>query len=61
MTGFDVAPTAVDGRPRAVPGVQVDYVVADLLKPPGEWTRRSTWSWRVMNIQAMPRDFRPAA
>jgi hypothetical protein len=61
VTAFDVAPTAVDGARRRFPDSTVDYVVADLLKPPGEWHHAFDLVVEIMNIQAMPRDFRPAA
>lgn len=61
MTGFDVAPTAVEAARARFPESAVDYVVADLLKPPGEWHQAFDLVVEIMNIQAMPRDFRPAA
>jgi ubiquinone/menaquinone biosynthesis C-methylase UbiE len=61
VTAFDVAPTAVDGARKRFPDSTVDYVVADLLKPPGEWHHAFDLVVEIMNIQAMPRDFRPAA
>ncbi len=61
VTGFDVAPTAVAAARARFPESTVDYVVADLLKPPGEWHHAFDLVVEIMNIQAMPRDFRPAA
>jgi hypothetical protein len=61
VTAFDVAPTAVEGARTRFPESTVDYVVADLLKPPGEWLRAFELVVEIMNVQAMPRDFRPAA
>jgi len=61
VTGFDVAPTAVEAARARFPESAVDYVVADLLKPPGEWHQAFDLVVEIMNIQAMPRDFRPAA
>jgi ubiquinone/menaquinone biosynthesis C-methylase UbiE len=61
VTAFDVAPTAVDGARKRFPDSTVDYVVADLLKPPGEWHHAFDLVVEIMNIQAMPRDFRPTA
>lgn len=37
VTAFDVAPTAVAGSKSRFPGSAVEYVVADILDPPGEW------------------------
>lgn len=61
VTGFDVAPTAVKAARTRFPDSTVDYVVADLLNPPGEWHHAFDLVVEIMNIQAMPRDFRPAA
>ncbi|WP_410566043.1 class I SAM-dependent methyltransferase [Amycolatopsis sp. cmx-4-61] len=61
VTGFDVAPTAVAAARDRFPRSTVDYVVADLLNPPSAWHRAFDLVVEIMNIQAMPRDFRPAA
>lgn len=61
VTAFDVAPTAVEAARARFPQSTVDYVVADLLKPPGEWHHAFDLVVEIINIQAMPRDFRPAA
>ncbi|WP_206794933.1 bifunctional 2-polyprenyl-6-hydroxyphenol methylase/3-demethylubiquinol 3-O-methyltransferase UbiG [Amycolatopsis sp. MtRt-6] len=61
VTGFDVAPTAVAAAKSRFPDSTVDYVVADLLNPPGEWTHAFDLVVEIINIQAMPRDYRPAA
>ncbi|RSD07324.1 class I SAM-dependent methyltransferase [Amycolatopsis eburnea] len=61
VTGFDVAPTAIKAAQARFPDSAVDYVVADLLHPPGEWKQAFDLVVEIMNIQAMPRDYRPAA
>jgi ubiquinone/menaquinone biosynthesis C-methylase UbiE len=61
VTAFDVAPTAVEAARARFPETRVDYVVADLLNPPGEWRHAFDLVVEIINIQAMPRDFRPAA
>ncbi|WP_410643703.1 class I SAM-dependent methyltransferase [Amycolatopsis sp. lyj-346] len=61
VTGFDVAPTAVEAARARFPESEVDYVVADLLNPPGEWAHAFDLVVEIINIQAMPREFRPAA
>ncbi|WP_410670207.1 class I SAM-dependent methyltransferase [Amycolatopsis sp. cmx-4-68] len=61
VTGFDVAPTAVEAARKRFPESTVDYVVADLLDPPGEWHHAFDLVVEIINIQAMPRDFRAAA
>ncbi|GAB3145633.1 methyltransferase domain-containing protein [Amycolatopsis stemonae] len=61
VTGFDVAPTAVEAARARFPESTVDYVVADLLSPPGEWRHAFDLVVEIINIQSMPRDFRPTA
>lgn len=61
VTAFDVAPTAVEAARTRFPESTVDYVVADLLNPPGEWQQAFDLVVEIINIQAMPRDFRAAA
>ncbi|MFJ7214314.1 class I SAM-dependent methyltransferase [Amycolatopsis sp. NPDC098790] len=61
VTGFDVAPAAVEAARARFPESGVDYVVADLLKPPGEWHQAFDLVVEIINIQAMPREFRAAA
>jgi 2-polyprenyl-3-methyl-5-hydroxy-6-metoxy-1,4-benzoquinol methylase len=61
VTAFDVAPTAIEAARTRFPESTVDYVVADLLNPPGEWRQAFDLVVEIMNVQAMPRDFRPAA
>ncbi|MGK3202170.1 class I SAM-dependent methyltransferase [Amycolatopsis sp. MEPSY49] len=61
VTGFDVAPAAVEAARARFPQSTVDYVVADLLKPPGEWHQAFDLVVEIINIQAMPREFRAAA
>lgn len=61
VTGFDVAPAAVEAARARFPESSVDYVVADLLKPPAEWHQAFDLVVEIINIQAMPRDFRAAA
>ncbi|MFJ1759460.1 class I SAM-dependent methyltransferase [Amycolatopsis sp. NPDC088138] len=61
VTAFDVAPAAVEAARARFPETGVDYVVADLLNPPGEWHQAFDLVVEIINIQAMPRDFRAAA
>ncbi|RSM46350.1 class I SAM-dependent methyltransferase [Amycolatopsis balhimycina DSM 5908] len=61
VTAFDVAPTAVESARARFPESRVDYVVADLLNPPGEWHHAFDLVVEIINIQAMPRAFRAAA
>jgi SAM-dependent methyltransferase len=61
VTAFDVASTAIEAARTRFPTSTVDYVVADLLNPPAQWRQAFDLIVEIMNIQAMPRDFRPAA
>ncbi|SFW82680.1 class I SAM-dependent methyltransferase [Amycolatopsis australiensis] len=61
VTGFDVAPAAVEAARARFPQSTVDYVVADLLHPPAQWRHAFDLVVEIINIQAMPRDYRPAA
>jgi 2-polyprenyl-3-methyl-5-hydroxy-6-metoxy-1,4-benzoquinol methylase len=42
-TAFDVSPTAIRLARERHPGTSVEYVCADLLRPPRHGCRRSTW------------------
>ncbi|WIX91236.1 class I SAM-dependent methyltransferase [Amycolatopsis sp. DG1A-15b] len=61
VTAFDVASTAIEAARTRFPTSTVDYVVADLLNPPAQWRQAFDLIVEIINIQAMPRDFRPAA
>ncbi len=61
VTAFDVAPAAVEAARARFPRSEVDYVVADLLHPPRKWRHAFDLVVEIINIQAMPREFRPAA
>jgi SAM-dependent methyltransferase len=61
VTAFDVAPTAVEAARKRFPESTVDYVVADLLDPPAPWRQAFDLVVEIMNIQAMPRDYRARA
>ena len=60
-TAFDISPTAVKAVGKRFPESTVDYQVADLLNPPAEWRQAFDLVVEIINIQAMPRDVRPAA
>jgi len=60
-TAFDISPTAIRAVGKRFPKSTVDYQVADLLNPPASWQRAFDLVVEIINIQAMPRDVRPAA
>ena len=44
---FDFSATAIRAVRQRFPDSPVDYRVADLLDPPGDWSEGSTWCWRA--------------
>ncbi len=60
-TAFDISPTAIKAVGKRFPESTVDYQVADLLNPPAGWLQAFDLVVEIINIQAMPRDVRPAA
>jgi 2-polyprenyl-3-methyl-5-hydroxy-6-metoxy-1,4-benzoquinol methylase len=60
-TAFDVSPTAVRGAKQRFPGTRVDYVTADVLVPPVEWTERFDFVLEAYTLQGLPPEVRPPA
>src|SRR4051794_37142329 len=60
-TAFDISPTAVRDCRARHPQSPVDYVVADLLDPPGPWSRAFELVVESNTVQALPRSLRAAA
>jgi SAM-dependent methyltransferase len=58
---FDIAPSAGRGARRRFPESAVEYVVADLLDPPGEWRRAFDLVVESITVQSLPDPPRPAA
>lgn len=55
VTAFDIAPTAVQRCRERFPASPVDYVVADLLEPPGGWLEsRFDLVVEVYTLQVLP-------
>ncbi len=44
---FDISASAIRAARRRYPGSNLRYVVADLLDPPADGGRPSTWWWRA--------------
>jgi SAM-dependent methyltransferase len=61
VTAFDISETAIRLARERHPGSSVDYRVADLLAPPPEWRRAFDLVVESNNVQALPRELRPAA
>jgi hypothetical protein len=60
-TAFDVSPSAVRACRRRFPQSRVDYITADLLKPPEEWTGRFDFVLEIYTLQVLPPELRPKA
>lgn len=61
VAAFDVSPTAIAWCRKRFPDTAVDYVVADLLKPPAEWGRAFDFVLESYTLQVLPPDARQAA
>jgi SAM-dependent methyltransferase len=60
-TAFDVSPAAIRACKRRFPESAVEYVAADLLAPPREWTGRFDFVVEVYTLQVLPPELRPRA
>jgi SAM-dependent methyltransferase len=58
---FDIAPTAIRLARERFPGSPVDYVVADLLDAPPEWTAAFDLVVESITVQALHASVRPRA
>jgi SAM-dependent methyltransferase len=58
---FDIAESAIRGARERFPASAVDYVVADLLSPPGEWAGGFDFVVESITVQALPPSLRPEA
>jgi SAM-dependent methyltransferase len=60
-TAFDISPTAISWCRQRFPGSGVDYVVADLLQPPVEWSGGFDLVLESYTLQVLPSAFRSEA
>jgi len=60
-TAFDISATAVRAARERHPDSPVEYLVADLLDPPGHWRGRFDLVLESNNVQALPRQVRDRA
>ncbi|TCP49959.1 methyltransferase family protein [Tamaricihabitans halophyticus] len=58
---FDISPTAIEGARKRFPDSTVDYVVADILDPPAEWTAAFGLVVESITVQSMPLSLRATA
>jgi SAM-dependent methyltransferase len=62
VVAFDISPTAIDWCRRRFPDSRVEYVVADVLDPPDEWTGAFDFVLECYTLQVLPPELRaPAA
>jgi 2-polyprenyl-3-methyl-5-hydroxy-6-metoxy-1,4-benzoquinol methylase len=60
-TAFDISPSAIEACKRRFPESRVNYVAADLLKPPAEWTGRFDFVLESNTLQSLPPELRVPA
>ncbi|RZS34738.1 methyltransferase family protein [Herbihabitans rhizosphaerae] len=60
-TAFDISDTAISAVRERFPESTVDYVVADLLAPPAEWTHAFDLVVESITVQSMPLSVREKA
>jgi SAM-dependent methyltransferase len=53
VTAFDVAPSAIEWARTSHQDTRVDYVVADLLHPPAEWTQAFDLVVEIYTVQVL--------
>lgn len=57
--GFDVSATAIETARARHPGSAVDYLTADLLAPPAQWSHAFDLVVESLTVQSMPPSTRP--
>jgi SAM-dependent methyltransferase len=60
-TAFDVSQAAVRACRKRFPESRVNYVAADLLHPPPEWTGKFDLVIEIYTLQVLPQELRPQA
>lgn len=60
-TAFDISRTAIGECRRRFPASKVDYLVADVLSPPEEWTNRFDLVVESYTLQVLPPELRERA
>jgi 2-polyprenyl-3-methyl-5-hydroxy-6-metoxy-1,4-benzoquinol methylase len=60
-TAFDVSESAMRSARRRFPDSRVQYVVADLLRPPAEWFQMFDFVFESNTLQVLPRQLRARA
>jgi SAM-dependent methyltransferase len=60
VTAFDISSTAVDRCRDRFPDSRVEYLVADVLRPPQEWTGVFDFVFEAYTVQVLPGEARAA-
>lgn len=58
VTAFDVSPTAVARCRSRFPGSRVEYLVADVLRPPAQWIGAFEFVFEAYTVQVLPGEAR---
>lgn len=61
VTAFDIAPSAVEVARERFAGAGIEFVAADLLDPPDEWTSAFDLVVEIFTLQVLPDEMRPRA
>ena len=61
VVAFDVAPSAIDRCRQRFPASKVEYVVADVLRPPADWPFAFDFVFEAYTVQVLPGAARPEA
>jgi SAM-dependent methyltransferase len=59
--GFDISRTAIEATRKRYPNSRVQYVTADLFKPPAAWLRGFDFVLEIYTLQALAAALRPGA
>jgi 2-polyprenyl-3-methyl-5-hydroxy-6-metoxy-1,4-benzoquinol methylase len=60
-SAFDISPSAIEACKRRFPESQVNYVAADLLQPPVEWSGHFDFVLESNTLQSLPPELRALA
>jgi SAM-dependent methyltransferase len=60
-TSFDISPTAIETAKKRFPDRRVEYVVADLFRPPAAWLGKFDFIFETNTLQALPPELREPA
>ena len=61
VTAFDISETAIRATRKRFPKSKVDYVAADVLAPPPNWSGQFDFVFEANTLQALPSELRAVA